>query len=216
MARYCPTCNRSSDECQFVGEFCEHCIAGKLRRTMPKMIRTYQCRFCNRVKVGQTFMDPGNEKRVLGKAIAHELGSEFEVGVLNYGHRGVATCRVTKKFDGVPVSFEIDITIKELHETCQKCYRISAGYYQGIVQLRGNRDKMARLMAKLSRYLERRGGYITKVEDAPNGIDIYVSHKEAANGFFIAHDLKPVKSYRLWGVKRGKKVNRNTYSLHVD
>ena len=69
--------------------------------------------------------------------------------------------------------------------------------------------------AKLSRYLERREAYITKVEEATNGIDIYVSNKEAANNFFIDHDLKPLRSFRLWGMKKGKKVYRNTYSLHV-
>jgi hypothetical protein len=29
------------------------------------------------------------------------------------------------------------------------------------------------------------------------------------------HDLKPLRSFRLWGMKKGKKVFRNTYSLRV-
>ncbi len=215
MPKYCPTCNRSSDDCIFVGEFCEFCIAEKLRKHIPRFIRIYQCRLCNRVKVGQTFMEPGNEKRVLGKAIMHEVGSEYEVGVLEFGRNNIARCMITKKFDEGKVGFEVDITIKQLHETCQRCFRISAGYYQGIVQLRGTSDKMERMQAKLSRYLERRGGYITKVEGKDGGLDIYVSNKEAANNFFQDHDLKPLRSFRLWGVKKGKKVYRNTYSLHV-
>lgn len=215
MPIYCPTCNRSNEECQFIGEFCEFCIADKLRKTIPKKVDVYQCRFCNRVKVGQTWVEAGNEKRALGKAIMHDLNNKFEVGVLDFGRRNRAKCMITKKLDLGSVSFEEDIEIKILHETCQRCFRISAGYYQGIVQLRGNREKMDRMMAKLSRYLERRDGYVTKVEEVQGGIDIYVSNKDAANGFFIAHDLKPVKSYRLWGMKKGKKVNRNTYALHL-
>ncbi len=215
MPIYCPTCDRSSADCQFIGEFCEFCLAEKLKRKVPKSIKVLQCRFCKRVKVGNTFIEPGNEKRVLGKAIMHHIGSEFEVGVLEFGRKGIAKCVFTKKFDEGQVSFEADIEVKRLHETCQRCFRISAGYYQGIVQLRGNREKMDRIMAKLGRYLERRAAYITKVEDVASGLDIYVSNKEAANNFFMDHDLKPLRSFRLWGMKKGKKVYRNTYSLHV-
>ena len=215
MPKYCPTCNRSSDDCSFVGEFCGFCVADKLKRKMPKTLKIYQCRFCKRVKVGQTFMEAGNEKRVLSRAIKYELGPAFEVGVLQYGRNGIAKCVITQAVEGGDAKFEADINIKLLHETCQKCYRISAGYYQGIVQLRGDREKMDRIQAKLGRYLERRGGYITKVEEADNGLDIYVSNKEATNNFFIDHDLKPLRSYRLWGVKKGKKINRNTYALRL-
>ncbi len=215
MPKYCPTCNRSSADCLFVGEFCEFCIGEKLKRRIPKSIKIFQCRFCKRVKVGNVFMEPGNEKRVLGKAIMHNIGSEFEVGVLEFGRRGIAKCRITKKFEEGPVSFDADIEIKQQHETCQRCFRISSGYYQGIVQFRGDREKMDRLTAKLSRYLERRESYITKVEEATNGVDVYVSNKEVANNFFMDHDLKPLRSFRLWGMKKGKKVYRNTYSLHV-
>jgi nonsense-mediated mRNA decay protein 3 len=216
MPIYCPTCNRSSDDCQFIGEFCEFCLGDKEKRKMPKQIKVFQCRLCSRLKVGQTYMETGNEKRVLGRAINHEIGSQYEVGVLDFGRNNVARCMITRKTDDGDIKFEAEFDIKQLHETCQRCFRISAGYYQGIVQLRGNREKMDRLMAKLSRYLERRKSYITKVEDVSNGIDIYVSNKEETNNFFMAHDLKPLRSYRLWGMKMGKKVNRNTYSLHVD
>ncbi len=215
MPIYCPTCNRSSDDCLFVGEFCEFCTAGKLGKKLPKSIKVFQCRFCKRVKVGKGWMEPGNEKRVLGKAIMHEIGGGFEVGILEFGRNGIAECTITKKMDEGDVKFEAEIEIKRFHETCQRCFRISSGYYQGIVQLRGDREKMNRMMAKLSRYLERRGGYITKAEDVTNGMDIYVSDKEAANNFFMDHDLKPLKSFRLWGMKKGKKVYRNTYSLHL-
>ncbi len=215
MPIFCPTCNRSSADCLFVGEFCEFCIGEKLKRRMPKEIKIFQCRFCKRVKVGNGFLEPGNEKRVLGKAIMHEIGGDFEVGVLEFGRRNIAKCKITKKYDEGPVSFEADILIKQFHETCQRCFHISSGYYQGIVQFRGNREKMDRLTAKLSRYLERRESYITKVEEATNGVDVYVSNKEAANNFFQDHDLKPLRSFRLWGMKKGKKVYRNTYSLHV-
>jgi NMD protein affecting ribosome stability and mRNA decay len=36
-----------------------------------------------------------------------------------------------------------------------------------------------------------------------------------ANAFFHDYDLKPTRSFRLYGMKRGKKVYRNTYSLRL-
>lgn len=213
MTIYCPTCNRSSEQAAFVGEFCEFCISDKLRRKLPEMIRVYQCRFCKKIKVVNTFEEDG--ERSLQRAVAVATKLDCKVKILEQRRNGIIRCRLYCNYEDGKVSFEQEFKLKIQNETCQRCYRISAGYYQGIVQLRGNRMKMAKITEKLKAYLEKNGGFITKIEDVTNGFDIYVSDKQVTNNFFIQKEMKPERSYRLFGVKNGKKMYRNTYALHL-
>ena len=43
---------------------------------------------------------------------------------------------------------------------------------------------------------------------------MYVSDKKLVTGYFMLHKtLKPKVSYKLYGVKKGKKLYRHIYSL---
>jgi NMD protein affecting ribosome stability and mRNA decay len=213
MKIHCPTCSRSSDEAVFIGEFCEFCIAEKVKRKLPKEIAVHQCRFCNRVKVANTFF--GGTDSTWGRALAEATGEECRVKALEREKNGTVKCRIICRYGGGKVAFDHDFKVRVAHETCQRCYRMSSGYYEGVVQLRGNRIKIERVQEKLKRFVERRGGYITRTDDVLNGVDLYVSDKEMANGFFAMTELKPERSFRLYGVRNGKKVYRNTYALHL-
>jgi nonsense-mediated mRNA decay protein 3 len=218
MTLYCPTCNRSSDECRFIGDFCEYCIAARLKRKMPEMVKVYQCRFCKRMKVGNTFLGDGeDDMKALGKAIrvALRMGEDSKVRVNEYTNWGMARCMIQMQYEGQRIDFDANMRVKMLHETCQRCYRMSAGYYQAVMQLRGNRVKMDKLVSKIEWFMKKNGGFVTKIVDEENGVDVYVSDKEIAASFFVYVRLKPTKSFRLFGVKRGKKVYRNTYAVHL-
>ncbi|HIH50177.1 TPA: hypothetical protein HA291_01835, partial [Candidatus Micrarchaeota archaeon] len=89
------------------------------------------------------------------------------------------------------------------------------GYYEALVQLRGDWDRINSLIRNITKYVERRNGFIAKIEKVENGKDVYLSDKLMANAFFHDYDLKPTRSFRLYGMKRGKKVYRNTYSLRL-
>lgn len=217
MTIHCPICNRSSDDVRFVGDFCEFCIADRLKRKIPEVVKVYQCRFCEKMKVGSTYMGGPGDMNALGKAIRVALGLKeiYKVKVNEYTNWGMARCMITCEYEDQRIDFDASIKVKVLHETCQRCYRISAGYYQAIIQLRGNRVKIDALAGKVQRFFVKEGGFVTKTEQAENGIDIYVSDKLIAAEFFKYMRLKPKKSWRLFGVKNGKDLTRNTYALHL-
>ena len=113
------------------------------------------------------------------------------------------------------VRFPVTLALKMGHETCRRCYQISSGYYEAVVQLRGNRMKIEKIMQNLRKFIEKREGYITKEDMVENGTDIYTSDKLATSDFFLFYRLKATRSYRLYGMKNGRKVYRNTYSMHL-
>jgi NMD protein affecting ribosome stability and mRNA decay len=209
---YCPLCNKSSDEIRFVGNFCESCIIKKLEKRIPDKVTVYQCRFCNRIKEGRIFSRMGN--KALARAIRIELKLQEDVKVKAFNSEEVSAV-FRAEVDGEKVIFPKRLALKIAHETCQRCYRISSGYYEAIVQLRGNFVKINSIIARITKYVEKRGGFIAKVDKVENGKDVYVSDKLAMNEFFNYCHLKPTRSFRLYGMKNGKKVYRNTYSMHL-
>ena len=148
MTIYCPICNKSSDDMRFVGSFCEECVIKKLEKKIPESATIYQCRFCRKIKEGRTFSKLGKE--ALARAIKIELKLKEDVKVKEYVYEKFIDASFTTEVDGEKVSFQKRLEFKIAHETCQRCYRISSGYYEAVVQLRGDRQRIENGMIVLS------------------------------------------------------------------
>jgi len=213
LTKYCPICNRSSDEIRFIGSFCEKCTIDRIKKKIPTNIKILQCRFCKRIKEGQTFSKISNKS--IARAIKLGLKLPGEVKVKGFDDEQINSY-ITDEVDNEKVEFPMQFAYKIAHETCQRCYRISSGYYEAVVQLRGNPEKIKNLIQKITKYVERREGFIARTEKVALGeTDLYISDKLMTNEFFHDYKLKPTRSFRLYGMKRGKKLYRNTYSLHL-
>ena len=196
-----------------MGNFCEACVVEKLEKKVPTTVTIIQCRWCKRIKEGQIFSRMSNAS--LQRAVKIALKSPYDVKVTAHTGKQIDATFITE-VDGERVSFNRTLDYKITHETCQRCYRISSGYYEALVQLRGNKGRIDNLIAKITKYLQRRGGFIAKIEVAKDGKDVYVSDKLMMNTFFKDYNIKPARSFRLYGEKRGIRLYRNTYALHFD
>ena len=213
LVKYCPLCNKSSDEIRFIGNFCESCIVKKLEKNIPESAKILQCRFCRKIKEGNTFSHMSN--KVLASTLKINLRTKYNVKVTAHTANEIDVVFIVE-VDGERVSFRRKLPYKVEYETCRRCYRISAGYYEAIMQLRGDKGRIDRLIEKVTKYVERRGGFISKVDDVQGGKDVYASDKLMINDFFHDYELKPERSYRLYGMKKGRKLYRNTYALHLE
>ena len=210
---YCPLCNKSSNDIRFIGNFCEECVVKKLEVKIPETVTVFQCRWCKRIKEGKTFSRMSNNS--LQRAVKIELKLPYDVKVSAHTAKQIDATFITE-IDEDRVSFNRTLNYEIAHETCQRCYRISSGYYEAVVQIRGDVKRTDNLIGKITKYVQRRGGFVAKIEDMGNGKDVYVSDKLMMNTFFKDYDIKPVRSFRLYGEKKGIKLYRNTYSLHFD
>lgn len=213
MAIRCPTCNRSSDEIKFIGEFCEECIANRIKDTVPDKAKIYVCRFCNRIKSGGTFRKL--DKNTLAVALKKDLGANgFRVDVIHY-HNGAASLEFECDYENAKVHFTKLVDIKTVIENCIDCTRMKSGYYEALVQLRGDGYLVERMAIKLTKYVEANGAFISKTEKEGTGIDMYISNKKLVSAFFMLYRLKPKRSYTLYGMKHGKELYRNIYALRL-
>ncbi len=220
MAIYCPTCNNSSDRVMFVGEFCEECTIKRLRKLIPEVVEVYFCRICGRVRAGQEYHSAGNG--AISAAIDDYLrirnvkNVRTQVIRINEGI-GRAVIRFHFNVDGTKVAFEKEVRLKRLHRTCERCLKERSGYFEATVQLRGNPDKAEKTLERISRYLERYGAFVSKVDRVENGgIDVYTSDKKATGQFFSTRKLKPKTSYVLSGLKRNRRVYKHVYLLRFE
>ena len=213
IIKHCPICNRPSDEVRFVGEFCEHCVAEKVRGTIPDHATISQCRGCMRVLTKEGHVPLDNDS--MAAAIWASLhNNKCKVEVTGFNDIG-AESNITLETEYGSVRFEKKIKVKRTHEMCTECFRMRSGYYEAIVQLRGNPQRIDSMIGKLTRYLEKRNTLITKAESVNNGVDIYTTDKLVTSEFMKDYELKPTRSYTLYGLKHGNKLYRNTYLLRL-
>ncbi|MCL4373878.1 MAG: 60S ribosomal export protein NMD3 [Candidatus Marsarchaeota archaeon] len=214
MTKYCPICNRSSDDVKFFGEICAYCTIDMLKKKIPSTAKIYTCRFCGRVKAGADY--ERISKASLARALQGQLStSDCKVSVSDFDieHR-----RATAEFSCYEgeLAFTKEVKLSIEHKTCQTCYRQRSGYYEAVIQLRGSSEAVGKVLGRLEAYVSRNGAFIAKEEAVRKGYDIYVSDKLVASGFFSYYRLKPLKSYELYGLKRGRKVYRNIYAVSLD
>lgn len=214
MEIFCPICGRSSNEVRFIGEFCEDCVSKKLGTAIADSATIRVCKFCGTIWSGGSFEKENNHSMAV--AIAQALKPKgCTVKVVRHSE-DVAIVLFTCDVDGHALTFRREMRLDRHYEMCKRCSRLKAGYYEAVVQLRGPAKKVDTLLAALKRFIERRNGFISRVNVIANGCDAYVSDKKAVSEFFSVRKLKPGRSYTLYGMKNGRKLYRNIYVLRMD
>lgn len=119
--------------------------------------------------------------------------------------RSHCTVRVTARLYGVEVadSCTVDLVVKG--EQCDRCSRVSGGYYEGVVQVRATgrpttaseRDTAARIATDLEESIQESGerlSFISRVDEVHDGLDVVVGSRHL--GMEIAREIRQ----RLGGV----------------
>ncbi len=212
MIKYCPTCNRPSDKFKFIGEFCEVCITDKLKEGIPDSVVIERCKSCERIRTPTGYTQ--SDKNSLKEAMQQALKSKCSISIVDFDWK-IALLKFTCEVDGNQATFEKKIHIKVKKTMCMDCYRRTSGYYEAVIQLRGPREPVDRMLKKFTNFIDVRGAFVSRLDELPNGYDIYMSDKKMAGNFFQYYDLKPKRSYTLYGMKRGNKLYRNIYLLRL-
>jgi NMD protein affecting ribosome stability and mRNA decay len=216
MIRYCPTCDRSTEDARFIGEFCEFCMIKLISKEVPESIALSECKVCGKIKGINEFL--ASEQKAMSEILQREIkNKEIRVSSVHPSGSHAAIARFNYMAGKDELVFEKKIMIKRHMVTCTKCSRQNSGYYQAIVQIRGERSAVSRMSDKITRFIEKRDSFIAKRLDLRNGIDLYVEDRKKMSSFFdLYKEHRPKKSYTLAGMKNGKKLYRVTFSLNLD
>ncbi len=217
ITKYCPKCNRSSDDIRFIGQFCEHCVIDKISADLPLEIKIPLCRSCGRIKTHIGFIEYNAQS--LDDAISFSIHrSDFELALESFDDStNTAKVHFQKEVNNELVGFDKDIKIKFTDILCPLCSKERAGYYEAEIQLRGIYSKYVKIEKRILDFVNKNGSFVSGVKEDKNGVNIFIGSRDIANAFFSSdRKLKPIKSYELHGVKGGIPIYRNIYSLHFD
>ena len=209
MAKHCPICNRSNSEVEFYGEFCKYCAQERLAEKLPKEILIEKCSRCGRIKAGGRYVkETGMAINTIMRSKIPKYGTKF---IEMEGDSAVVDVIDNETGASTEKSIKLDYNGK----ICEACYRKAGMYYEAVMQLRGDTDKVERMISKVNKYFERHQEFVTKVEQVDNGYDMYLSSKKLVTAFLSLMNIKATVSYTLHGLRKGKKIYRNTYSIRL-
>lgn len=203
----CPKCGRNEGEVRFIEAFCIDCYPVSVK--VPDRVELERCKRCGRMLLrGEwTLYDEKKvEAFILGKcrgefsSASYDFGKQMAVFVM---HRGGKEMRPERL-----VPFALNTVM------CPQCNRISGGYYQGIIQLRGDPKKVERLARTLIGRLEKKT-FISKTEEKDGGLDIYVGSSKAVVGAVGGLGMRVLITKKLIGRDEGKRLYRTTFAIRL-
>ncbi|MGB4732071.1 MAG: 60S ribosomal export protein NMD3 [Candidatus Methanoculleus thermohydrogenotrophicum] len=235
LTNICPRCGAPSN-----GGLCPQCRAAdtRLLACEPRVTAVY-CPVCNSQKHGKTWFDLRTPREDLIAELAvsaisiHEDAKDVRVTVRSEEtgpNRTTCTVEVEATLYSVPVHETCEVEILWQKEACDRCSRISGGYYEGIVQVRATnrkinsyeRDVAVSIAEQSEESLQQAGerlSFISELENSKDGVDITVGSQHlgqeiarmitgALGGRYTTHP-------KLVGEKDGKALYRITYSIRL-
>ncbi len=203
----CPKCGKNSDEIGFIEAFCINCYPANIRCPESVMVRI--CKGCKKIRMafGWEEYDP-NE---LSKYVISKCKGEF---IFAKYHRDTQKAVLTLVKAGKSIKIEKNIALEIDENYCKDCRNLRGGYYETILQFRGNREKVERVAKKTEGWL-RKHSFVSKVIKSKDGIDIYSGKyqtiTELAGYFGLSYEV----SKTLVGRKEGKRQYKSTFVFRV-
>ncbi len=229
--RFCPNCGATNKP--FVRGFCADCFI-QLNKLVefPMLLELVQCRKCGKILLNGKW-HPFSMETVLhwvkGKIKVKELENvrfflEPAEEEKSIWIKGKVLGEIAEKLVEKPVIIEI----KMRSMLCQDCSKLSANYYEAIIQLRLNslpKKDWKKILGETNRLVEQQYkadslARVTNVLQLKNGFDVYVGSKRA--GKTVSDQLarkfngKITRSFSLAGVdKSGNTKKRFTFLVRI-
>ncbi|MGA2933540.1 MAG: 60S ribosomal export protein NMD3 [Methanomicrobiales archaeon] len=231
---FCPLCGQPS-----AGDLCGRCRVGKTRwmEASPR-VECITCPTCGSRKTGAIWQDSPVSREELTRELAIRAvrlipegrDAEFQVTSRERSpNRTIAKVQVKANVFGVPVADEAEVEVVWRGETCDRCSRISGGYFEGVVQVRAagralsprEQEVATRIACEVEERLKEGGARLSFISrmTGEEGLDIVVG--QSRMGERIAQEITAALGGRytvhpkLTGEKDGKRLYRITYSIRL-
>ncbi|MGB9719317.1 MAG: NMD3-related protein [Candidatus Anstonellales archaeon] len=203
----CIKCGAKRGTKQFKGLFCVDCCRWGIE--IPKNVQIEVCKRCKRARIRGEWRK-ATEKELVEYLLSKIKGEKFERGGIDFKNKKAILYFMVDNNEMVRV--ERDYNFDILETICPDCSRKAGGYFEAIIQFRGNPKKYMNKKEKVERML-RKKTFITKEENLKEGVDLYIGSSKIVAEVLKELELKPVLSRKLSGFKEGKRLYRTTFML---
>lgn len=214
--KVCPSCgSQQSESRQFIGAFCASCFSQRKLYSLREFEAVF-CAKCGKIKIAADWVpfETGIVMQFVEKSVKTQyplsLGKvTFEIGKKTMDINADLIFEV----EGVEVRQNRDFEIPVSKTTCTQCSREAGGYKEAIIQFRGDKVKVARLVRKVESMLE--GKTFWKIDEKKTGIDLIAGSKTEVMNVIYELGIHYELSNKLTGVKLGKNVYLTTVLLRL-
>lgn len=231
-ARFCPKCGATDKP--FVRGFCRDCFAASRELVVfPVKLELQRCRECEKILLNGrwlAFSEDHVVSVVKSKIKIRDLSNLRFALDCQWGNESelVVSGKVLGEIDSELFDFPIQTTVLLKSTLCSDCSKLSADYYEAVIQVRLNafsKKQAQELLNEIQRFVHALFksdslSRITKVATLPNGFDAYVGSKRAAKTaveqLAHKHTGQVTRSFSLVGVdKSGKTKKRFTFLVRI-
>ncbi len=183
----------------------------------PKAIEFTECGQCGMIKLKNRWVefDPR-------KVIENEV--KFSRSITKWEFEPVKNKQILitifSEEDGTPKKEEHTLPWRPHKITCTNCGRMSGGYYEARIQLRGHIDGMVaeKIHLMLDKMREKNKMAFYREEYTKGGIDFLIGDRKAAKRIakqFEDRGAEVKVSFQLVGRREGMDIKRMTYSVRL-
>ena len=233
---FCPKCGGKTDN----EGLCNKCLRSSVEWLICEpRVSVVVCPTCGSMRKGSIWTDVPYDQLKLAEELAFEAVSvhndveDLELGITMTEpspNRTLCTVYARGMLYGEPVHKTCEVLIAWKKEQCDRCSRLSGGYYESIIQVRatGRRpdfyerrqvEKIAHEVEDSTQESGERLSFITRFDDIKDGVDIVVSSHNI--GDTIARQIvtemggKITRHPKLVGEREGRKLYRITLLLRL-
>lgn len=196
---FCVKCGKQAD----VENFCRECFAAKETLFEAKNLKAEYCELCG--------LDEGKIIEKIEKSIKTPHRMDKKISVRIVGNKAYATITATGRIKSVQKSETKGILVMLRKRMCELHSRLSGGYYEAMMQIRGGEKE--NILKHALRLLPEKS--ISSIETLNEGYNIKVMRK--ANAAAVAKAFRKnfsvKESYKLVGSKKGRMLYRNFYAV---
>lgn len=204
MEDICIKCGEKGKK--MINLLCVDCYQPKI--VIPK-IEIEVCKHCGRVRIRGKFVDYSEEE--IEEYVEEKIKGESVLSVVFILEKEKAF--ITLK-ENPEVEVERDCKVRFVDVTCKDCSRMLGGYYEAIIQLRGNWERIKRIKEIVQHKLYE-NTFISKEDIKKEGIDLYVGSSKHAIEVIRKLGLKYKLSRKLAGMREGKRLYRLTIAVKL-
>lgn len=218
MQKTCPRCGKSSSDVAFIAAFCKDCYLQRQPLYELPELELDRCVKCGRMRLKGFWRDEKQlpdylREKIKSNHVIKSIAAKLHVDPdSKLAHADV---RITVQAEGQTVALDDRLDFRFIKTQCPDCALMSGGYHEAIIQLRGNPERVERLLPKLLRRLEART-FISKVVEHKEGPDIQVGKKRPALEVLSQLKLEFETSNKLVGEHQNKRVYRTTACVRLE
>ncbi|MCX8166651.1 MAG: 60S ribosomal export protein NMD3 [Candidatus Micrarchaeota archaeon] len=211
MKQICPICGRSDVTILPNSNICVNCYNPEIK--IKEKLDIYVCPSCDKYLYGKwKTLNEIAFKKFLKNKLKLKNGNIEEFDLNNK----FITVSMTLNDVKFKTTRKVNFNLKKL--LCSDCSRKSSGYYEAIIQLRGNNKlKLEKKFNKITSGLEKMT-FISKIIKLKNnaGYDIYVGNKQKVFELLNKLELRFKTTRKIAGRIDGNDVYRTTFLVRFD